>query len=153
MNCVDFALIDLQMCQSRVMHYADCGHQSSADYSRCPAALVRPGQKPCVPPSGNIATCHELWTLRIRTSRPMSNLQKDNPSKLCRFAIMEVTKLVDVGRRVQLGTESEDVPTVVCTCSTAPREIFGKSFCLLVVLLIPRDIHKMKSAVGIRAGS
>jgi hypothetical protein len=66
---------------------------------------------------------------------------------------MEVTKLVDVGGRVQLGTESEGVPTVVCACSTAPREIFGKSFCLLVVLLIPRDINEMKSAVGIRAGS
>ena len=62
---------------------------------------------------------------------------------------MEATKLVDVGGRVQLGTESEDVPTVVCACSTAPREIFAKSFCLLVVLLIPRDVHKMKTAVGI----
>jgi hypothetical protein len=54
---------------------------------------------------------------------------------------MEVTKLVDVGGRVQLGTESEGVPNVVCACSTAPREIFGKSFCLLVVLLVSELDH------------
>jgi hypothetical protein len=37
---------------------------------------------------------------RSEPPRPMSNLQKDNPCKLCRFAIMEVTKFVDAGGQV-----------------------------------------------------
>jgi hypothetical protein len=47
----------------------------------------------------------------------MSNLQKDNPSRLPQFAIIEVTKLVDAGglvlglREAVLGKEHPSTPT------------------------------------------
>jgi hypothetical protein len=101
MNCVDFALVDLQMREIRVMHYAGYGHQSSADYNRCPAALARPSQKPCAPPSSNMRDLtRALDAQNQNLPGRCPTCKKDNPSKLCRFAIMEATKLVDVGGRV-----------------------------------------------------
>jgi hypothetical protein len=49
------------------------------------------------PRAATCATRHHLWTLKIRISSADGPLAKDNPSKFCRFAIMEVTKLVDAG--------------------------------------------------------
>ena len=43
-----------QMCYKRMIHWAQCGHQTSTDFTRCAAARQRPNQALCVPPSGHI---------------------------------------------------------------------------------------------------
>jgi hypothetical protein len=43
-----------EMCDQRLRHYTQCGHQYAYDYFRCPAALAREGQTVCVPASGNL---------------------------------------------------------------------------------------------------
>ena len=42
------------MCSKRMIHYRECDHTWGGEILRCAAALARPQQALCIPPSGHI---------------------------------------------------------------------------------------------------
>ena len=58
----------MQMCDKKMIHWAQCGHQTSADFLRCAAARQRPGQAICVPPSGHSRDLPQVLDIQDRNT-------------------------------------------------------------------------------------